>query len=212
MAQPSWRQIKRVMVPERDGSLWTPALDYITPGKLYRIVVEARLFGPAADSDPPAASDPGAPPPASAPAPPATDQHWTPESGTECTADGDPALQRSGSLTLDSCAPGALIAKIGGSTADLKPDKDRLLLFSVGRHCVFSVPVAPVQASAPVAVQPAQTWPAPAPVASQPAQTGPVPAPVDPSKVGSLYLGMNDTKDTRKNVKGQLEVTIFEAL
>jgi hypothetical protein len=77
-------------------------------------------------------------------------------------------------LTLDACAPGALIAKIGGSTADLKPDKDKLLLFSVGRHCVFSI--------------------------------------ADGSKVGSLYLGMNDTKETLRKVHGQLEVTIFEAL
>src|ERR1700686_430938 len=40
MGQPRWREIKRVIVPGREASLWTPALDYVTPGKLYRLVVE----------------------------------------------------------------------------------------------------------------------------------------------------------------------------
>jgi hypothetical protein len=81
---------------------------------------------------------------------------------------------RSGALTLESCAVGALIAKIGGSTADVKPDKDKVVLFSAGRHCVFSI--------------------------------------ADATKAGSLYLGMNDTKESVAKLQGQLEVTIFEAL
>jgi hypothetical protein len=113
MGQPSWREIKKLKVPEREASFWTPVLDYVAPGKLYRILVEAL--------------------------PAAGEQHWTPESGTKCTADGDPALPRAGALSLENCAVGALIAKIGGSTADFKPDKDKLVLFGVGRHCVFSI-------------------------------------------------------------------------
>jgi hypothetical protein len=61
---------------------------------------------------------------------------WKPESADRCTADGDPTTARTDGLLIDTCAVGALIAKIGGSTAELKPDKDRV--FGVGRYCVFS--------------------------------------------------------------------------
>jgi hypothetical protein len=67
-----------------------------------------------------------------------------------------------------------LVAKVGGSTADVQPDKDKLLIFSAGSHCVFSV--------------------------------------ADSAKSGSLYLGINDTVGSRPLVKGQLEVTLYEAL
>ena len=77
-------------------------------------------------------------------------------------------------MILDGCPPGALIAKIGGSTADVKPDKDKTTLFSVGRHCVFSI--------------------------------------ADAAKVGSLYLGINDSKETIARVQGGLQVKIYESL
>jgi hypothetical protein len=243
------------MVPERERGLWTPALDHISVGKLYRILVEMR-----ADTAPPEMRsadledtahpapivnailppDPAAPtvaaadkatgasgiaPEDQATAPPIAagggeaaarpvadtqagsaalppvvaaadsadsagaaaglpnglvkpstprDQRWVPESGTACTADGDPSLNRNGALIIDGCAPGALIAKIGGSTADLKPDKDKVVLFGVGRHCVFSIG--------------------------------------DANKAASLYLGINDTREGICQLQGQLEVTIFEAL
>jgi hypothetical protein len=123
MGQPSWREIKKVKVPGGEKSLWTPALDYITLNKLYRISVEPII-------DP---NQPNANPPVM------VAQHWTPESGSKCTADGDVKLSRSGGLVIDGVAPGALIAKVGGGTADLKPDATKTVLFSVGRHCVFSV-------------------------------------------------------------------------
>ncbi len=107
MAQPTWRELKKVTVPDKPGNAWTPALDYVTPGKLY--LIEA-----------------------------AETPKWKPESGTECTADGDAALTRSTAAVLDTAPVGALIGKIGGSTADMKPNKE-LVIFSVGRHCVFSV-------------------------------------------------------------------------
>jgi hypothetical protein len=68
---------------------------------------------------------------------------------------------------------GALLAKIGGSTADLKPEKDKVVLFAVGRHCVFTV---------------------------------------EATKAGTLYLGVNDTLDCLVRVRGQLEITLPEAL
>jgi hypothetical protein len=119
MGQPTWRELGKVKVPEAGAGLWTKALDYVTPGKLYRIAVQ--------------------PTAAPAPATGTIPQKWTPESGAECTADGDPSLARSGSIVLDTSAAGALIAKVGGSTADVQPDKDKLLVFSAGRHCVFTV-------------------------------------------------------------------------
>jgi hypothetical protein len=119
MGQPTWRELAKVKVPETSADLWTKALDYVTPGKLYRIAVE------------PVAAQP--------PATGMVVQKWTPESGTGCTADGDASLARTGSIVLDTSPAGALIAKVGGSTADVQPDKDKLLVFSAGRHCVFSV-------------------------------------------------------------------------
>jgi hypothetical protein len=195
MGQPTWREIKRVTVPEREESIWTPALDYITPGKLYRILVPAKSVGstaaasalPTESRDDKASGQAGGGSPQASAAddplapvdtedepgvPSAQDQRWQPESGKECTADGDRRISRNDAIFIEGCASGALIAKVGGSTADLKADKDKLVLFSVGRHCVFSIS--------------------------------------DPAKAGSLYLGINDTAVAR--VRGRLEVTIFEAL
>jgi hypothetical protein len=114
------------------------ALEYVTPGKIYRLTVET--FQPAIVADQaqlvPTGYMPGSGAPSELPTddlittreaqrPPApVEQHWTPEGGTPRTADGDPAL-------------GALIGREGGSSADLKIDKT--LLFGVGRQCVFSV-------------------------------------------------------------------------
>ena len=119
MGQPTWRKLTTVMIPERAASVWTPALDYITAGRLYKITVEMK-------DDP---ATPGG----------KIDQFWTPESGSACTADGDPSLTRNNAGTTDLCALGALIGKVGGSSADIKPDKEKTVLFGVGRHCVFSV-------------------------------------------------------------------------
>jgi hypothetical protein len=119
MGQPTWSKIAAVTVPTRAANFWTPALDYLTAGKLYKITVETT-------ADP---ADPAK----------RIDQKWGPESGKPCTADGDPIMVRKDSLMIDGCAVGALIAKVGGSAADLKPDKDKTVLFPVGRHCVFSV-------------------------------------------------------------------------
>lgn len=199
MGKPSWRRIKTIKVPEPKKSFWTTALDYVTPGKLYKIEVEPRsvpiqsLPNPEPETvySPPNAepeiiysppnlepqsvySPPNAEPESVAFSVSLEQQKWTPESGTECTADGDPSLQRSASLTMDICPVGALIGKIGGSTADIVVDSTKVILFSAGRHCVFSI--------------------------------------ADAAKTGSLYLSNNDSRDRVTNIEGQLEVTIFEAL
>ena len=69
----------------------------------------------------------------------AADPKWTPESAGECTADGNPQTKRGDALLIPGAAVGALVAKISGSTADLNPDKDKVVIFAVGRYCVFTV-------------------------------------------------------------------------
>lgn len=110
MGQPTWRPIGgKVKVPRDGKSAWTPAMDFVTPGKLYRITVDEK-------------------------------QEWKPDSGSaNCNADGDATVSLSSAVVLNTSAVGALIAKIGGSTADLKPDTNKVTVFSAGRHCVFSV-------------------------------------------------------------------------
>ncbi|MFN2407675.1 MAG: hypothetical protein ABR594_16625 [Pyrinomonadaceae bacterium] len=109
MGQPTWREIRKLKVPGDAKMAWTPAMDFVTPGKLYRIIVDAK-------------------------------QEWKPDSGSaKCNADGDATVKLSSEVVLSTSAIGALIAKIGGSTADLKPDTNKVTVFSAGRHCVFSV-------------------------------------------------------------------------
>ena len=106
MGQPTWREIKKLKVPEKKKA-WTPALDFVTPGKMYRIMATSE---------------------------------WKPESSEKkCDADGNAALTRCGDVILATSPTGALIAKIGGSTADLKPDSNKVTLFSAGRYCIFSI-------------------------------------------------------------------------
>jgi hypothetical protein len=78
-------------------------------------------------------------------APPIPAQKWQPaDAVAPCNADGVTGLDRAedGAPFLDSCAVGALIGKIGGSAADVKAEKDKVTIFAVGRHCVFSGPEA----------------------------------------------------------------------
>jgi hypothetical protein len=119
MGERNWRPLKLLThkIPGRPGCGWTPVFDYLTPGKMYRLQVPVQ--GTTGD-----------------------DQKWEPESAGECTADGNPATARGTALLLASAAVGALVAKIGGSTADLTADKDKVVLFAVGRHCVFTVDAA----------------------------------------------------------------------
>lgn len=193
MGQPTWREIDTVTVPGASVGAWTPVLDYVTPGKLYRIAVEKIVQPQLAAVTPdgsvtagaavsvPGTGAPAVLPPIGSPAPTPslpvsvpTDQLWTPDGGSPCSADGDPALTRTGTMTLDTCAPGALIARVGGSSADLKVDRDKTVVFGVGKYCVFSI--------------------------------------ADAAKAGCLYLSINDTQVAAAKVKGQLQVTLSEAL
>jgi len=137
MPQPTWRKIiERKKIPEELGIAWTRVLDYVTPGKLMKIEVVI---------------DEKANPPIKG--------KWKPaDFQSECAADGDYSgtepvgkAQRTDAL-LSSAPLGALIGRIGGSTADKSidtptaPATPSRLVFSVGRHCVFLVPTTPTGA------------------------------------------------------------------
>lgn len=112
MGQPTWRPVRTLDVPEQAGLQWTPVLDLVTPGKILKVEV-------------------------------AVNATWTPDGFTApCGADGDSSgsIQRD-NLMVPNAPLGALIGRIGGSTADQTADVNRnMLLFSVGRFCVLQIP------------------------------------------------------------------------
>src|ERR1039457_3067903 len=128
--QPTWRKIaENKQIPEEVGLPWTKVLDYVTPGKLMKIEVVT-------DST----------------AVPRITGRWKPAGfHDECTADGDFTAKEpvgGGAVTplLSSAPVGALIARIGGSTADQTVDSGTTpnrLIFSAGRHYVFLAPNTP---------------------------------------------------------------------
>jgi len=139
MPEPIWRKVvTEKQVPEEPGIPWTLVLEYLTPGKLMKIevVVDA------------------------ARAPDPVTGTWTPQDFTAaCTADGDVKgtaqgnRQQQGTPFLPSASIGALIARIGGSTADTTLDAGTpagtnplRMGFAAGRTCVFSVPQMPLGA------------------------------------------------------------------
>jgi hypothetical protein len=73
------------------------------------------------------------------------EQSWTPlGSNHSCTADGDlTGLSRRDCLIVPGARLGALICKIGGSTADLTLDSSAVTVFAIGRFCVFRAPDEP---------------------------------------------------------------------
>jgi hypothetical protein len=100
-----WRKLKTVKVPDPQSAAWTPALDYLVPKRMYRLQ--------------------------------ATDiSKWTLDGATiACASDGyDAGLPRNGDPICAGSPFGALIAKVGGGTADRTGT-----IFAVGRYCVFQV-------------------------------------------------------------------------
>jgi hypothetical protein len=131
MAEPIWRKIvSELPVPEPQKQ-WQIALQVLTVGKLMMVEV---VIDTARN--------------------PPEDGTWTPHGFVAaCSADGDftgtarGTTPPSGAPLVSSAPPGALIARIGGSTADqiadASPTPSRLV-FSIGRRCVFTVPSSPV--------------------------------------------------------------------
>ncbi|HWC98927.1 MAG TPA: hypothetical protein VG456_19340 [Candidatus Sulfopaludibacter sp.] len=90
-----WRKLKEVKVPEQAkaanvaGIVWSKALDFVAPKRLYRLQVQAGGKWKAQGQS------------------------------AECTADGYPRdIARSADPLVAAAPLGCLIAKIGGSTAD----------------------------------------------------------------------------------------------
>ncbi len=137
MPVPVWRKIvTELQVPKSESDQWTVAMEYVTPGKIMKIEVivdAARQVDRGGQQQ-------------------AISGQWKPfEFRETCSADGDlrgaaresPAV---GTLPVTSAPAGALIARIGGSTADQGADTPpqggtpSRIVFSVGRMCVFTAP------------------------------------------------------------------------
>jgi hypothetical protein len=114
----SWRSLKLIQIDAKPEGIWNIALEYLASSRLVRIrVVDA--------------NDAGA----------AVPRTWSPVGGVSCGPNGmSPSVVRP---VLWAQAPYAsLIAKVGGSTADL-PSKEGTFegkkVFAVGSYVVFTL-------------------------------------------------------------------------
>jgi hypothetical protein len=168
MVQPVWRKlVSELRVPEPQQQ-WALALEAMTTGKLMKIEVvvdhgrappvigtwtpkgfvspctaDGDFNGTAQAPNPPVAPPPAAPPPTAtltpAPAPAAAQPAPAPVASPT-------AALTAGTPLVPSAPRGALIARIGGSTADQVADTatpPARVVFSIGRKCVFTVPDKP---------------------------------------------------------------------
>jgi hypothetical protein len=128
MPQPVWRIIASELVVPEPHKQWKLALEYLTAGKVLMLeVVEDTARNIVAE--------------------------WTPAGFTApCSPDGDFEARLRGAASISGNPPvasaplGALIARIGGSTADQNQDTGTAparVAFSIGRKCVFTVPTSP---------------------------------------------------------------------
>jgi hypothetical protein len=121
MADPNWDQGLPVTVPAKPRHGYsTKVVDYIDASKRLKFVAQ--------DHRQISAQQPGQ-------APVEVENKWNYTHDKQCTADGEPtAAVNPANCLLPQAPPGALIAKIGGSTAGRT---DGLQLFVVGSFCVI---------------------------------------------------------------------------
>lgn len=115
--QPVWRLlIPDFDVPAKPEGLWTQVLDYVGPSRKLRIMASGTWVWqePTARASTPAKSA---------------------DEKRECGPDGDPEMPPSTDALSQDALIGALIGKIGGSSAAIKNTNS----FAVGRHCVVEV-------------------------------------------------------------------------
>ncbi|HYM75664.1 MAG TPA: hypothetical protein VE377_06765 [Candidatus Dormibacteraeota bacterium] len=117
-----WTPLKRVRIEARPTGLWSVVTDYVPGSRLLRFSL--------LDKDPQ-----NQPVPLS----------WNPAEGVRCGADGIGIAPGKSGLLTGGALYGALIAKIGGSSADI-PDASQPTspygskrVFGVGSHCVISL-------------------------------------------------------------------------
>lgn len=127
MSDPNWDAGVERDIPARPGhGNWTVALDYVDCSKRMKFVVDD-------EREPVAAAGQGQQQGA---AQQREANKWSYAQGKTCGADGDPkAPVNPANCLITDAAPGALIAKIGGSTAG--KTSDGLKSFVVGSLCVY---------------------------------------------------------------------------
>jgi hypothetical protein len=125
-----WRKIVPELVVPEASKQWKLALEMLTVGRIMKaevIVDPARI--------------------------PTELGVWRPQDFAQaCSADGDfdgtaRGTRPTGTPLVASAPLGALIARIGGSTADQTLDSAQTpsrLIFSIGRKCIFTVPALPL--------------------------------------------------------------------
>jgi hypothetical protein len=119
--EPSWQQLKLVKV-ESTVALWSLAKDYIAGSRLLRFTVVDK------DEQKQTASI-----------------SWSPIKGTMCGANGIVANPPKSGCLSTGAPYGALIGKLGGSSADI-PDSSTPTapygtkrVFAIGTHCVIAL-------------------------------------------------------------------------
>jgi hypothetical protein len=119
--KPNWQNITIVKVESGPG-IWQIAEEYIPGSRMLRFKV---LNVDAAKNSVPTV--------------------WNPLNGTGCGADGVYSAPSKANLLCSAAMYGALIGKLGGSSADL-PDSSSPLtpygskrVFTVGTHCIISL-------------------------------------------------------------------------
>jgi|SRR5882724_2039902 len=121
MTDPAWKEIKKVKVEAKPAGIWNIALPYICGSRLLRFSIQT--------TDDKKATVP---------------KEWAPSPKKKCGPDGVP-MTKTGAL-LSTAPFGAIVGKIGGSTADL-PDTTApstspysgKKVFAVGAYAVVSI-------------------------------------------------------------------------
>jgi hypothetical protein len=120
-----WTPLKRVRIEARPTGLWSVVTDYVLGSRLLRFSL--------LDTDP--QNQP-------------VSLFWNPASGVQCGADGIGIFPSKTGLLSPGAMYGALIGKIGGSSADI-PDPSQPTspygskrVFGVGSYCVISLAAA----------------------------------------------------------------------
>jgi len=106
MTQPDWTKLTEVEVPAKPEGLWTLAYAFVEGPRKLRITV------------------------------PDEAATWNWNATSACGADGHPGEGYTSNHLCASAPTGALIGKVGGSTAE-KPEAARV--FAVGRHCILTL-------------------------------------------------------------------------
>jgi hypothetical protein len=122
MTKPNWTFVDLVSVDAKPDGLWTLALDFASGSRLLRFRV--------VDKD---EQDKG------------VSTTWSLSAGASCGPNGEPRSTTQSSLLCSAAPPGALIAKLGGSSADI-PDPAQTTapygskrVFAVGAYCIAAL-------------------------------------------------------------------------